>query len=158
MTNGYYFSQFNYVNVQCYDAPSDAQVKGTISYQLTNKNANESDFAITNNPTVLGSFLADGLDTNLGKNASSSVSGTPTTTANTVPGVTGAGNDNHAGDSTTTTTAAAQTKSSSASSSSGFVQGGTSGKSGASNIQADNKVLSGSLFAAVVAIVAMCIL
>jgi len=160
MTNGYYYSQFDYVNIQCYDAPSDVKVNGKTAYKLTNKAATEADFEITDDPTVLGSFLASGLDMDLGKNASSSVSGSATKTANTVPGMSGVGpgNDNHAGDSSATTTAASQTNTGSSSTATGFVQGGGSGSSGASNIQADTKVVSGSLFAVVVAIVAMCIL
>jgi len=161
MTNGYYYAQFDSVTIDCYSAPSDAQVNGSQSYVLTNKNANESDFAITNDPTVLGSFLATGLDMDEGKDESSaSASADATKTANTVPGMTGAGNgvDNHAGDTTASSSQAQQSQTtatdSSGSAVTGFVQGGSSG---ASNIQSET-VLSGSLFAVIVAIVGLCIL
>lgn len=160
MTQGYYYSQFDSVTIDCYDAPSDAQVKGSTSYKLTNKDAKESDFAITDDPTVLGSFLATGLDMDEGKEvASASSSGKASKTANTVPGMTGAGNgvDNHAGDTAASSSQAQQSQATgtgSGSAASGFVQGGSSG---ASNIQPET-VLSGSLFAVVVAIVGLCIL
>lgn len=160
MTNGYYYAQVDSISIDCYDLPSDAQNKGSSSYVLTNKNANESDFAITNNPTVLGSFMATGLNMNLGASSSSSNS---SSSVNTVPGLTGAGpgNDDHGGDTaaqSSGSSSAGQTASSgsSGSATTGFVQGG--GSSGASsNIQSE-KVLSGSLFAAIVAIVGLCIL
>ncbi|KAK5075875.1 putative glycosidase CRH2 [Lithohypha guttulata] len=165
MTNGYYYSQFDSVTIDCYDAPSDAQVKGSKSYKLTNKDASESDFAITDDPTVLGSFLATGLEMDEGKEeaaaASASSSGKASKTANTVPGMTGAGNgvDNHAGDTTASASQAQQSAatgsgSGSGSAASGFVQGGSSG---ASNMQPET-VLSGSLFAVVIAIIGLCIL
>jgi len=169
MTNGYYYAQFDSVDIECYDPPSDAKVNGKTSYKLTDKASAESDFEITDDPTVLGSFLASGLNMDEGKkdssaSASESESGSATKTANTVPGMTGAGNgvDNHAGDSSASAsgnqvqqsqqaTAASGTSGSAAT---GFVQGGSSG---AANIQPET-VLSGSLFAVVVAIVGLCIL
>lgn len=165
MTNGYYYSQFDSVSIDCYNAPSDAKVSGSTSYVLGNKNANEGDFQITNNPTVLGSFLATGLDMNEGAEAaSSSVSGAASKTANTVPGMSGLGPgvDNHASD--TPSSASAQqsqqatgnTGGSGGSAATGFVQG-SSGQSGASNIQTET-VLGGSIFAAIVAIIGLCIL
>lgn len=157
MTNGYYYAQFDSIDIQCYDAPSSAKKSGSKSYKLTNKNAQEGDFEITNDPTVLGSFLASGLNMDLGKEeASKSGDASATKTANTVPGMSGGvgpGNDNHAGDSTETGQQT-QAQATAGSAATGFVQGGSSG---ASNIQPEN-VLSGSLFAVVVAIVGLCIL
>lgn len=166
MTNGYYYAQVDSITVDCYNLPSDVKVNGQTSYVLTNKNALESDFQVTNNPTVLGSFLATGLNMDEGKQAASaSLSSAATKTANTVPGMSGMGpgNDNHASDvpssSTTGNANSQQTGASTGSAGSaatGFVQG-SSGKNGASNIQTET-VLSGSLFAVVVAIVGLCIL
>lgn len=158
MTNGYYYSQFDSVSIDCYDAPSDAKNDGSVSYVLTDAAANESDFEITNDPTVLGSFLASNLDPDYG--ASSSISGAASKTANTVPGMTGAGSgsDNHAGDTTgdsSSTSAAAATGSGSAAS--GFVQGSGDSSGASSNTQPE-QALSGSLFAVVVAIVGLCML
>jgi len=159
MTNGYYYAQFDSVSVDCYDAPSDAKVNGKKSYKLTNKSAEEGDFEITDDPTVLGSFLATGLNMDEGKqDASASVSGSATKTANTVPGMSGAGvgANNHASDSAASSTQAEQSQqpTGSGSAATGFVQGGSSG---ASNIQPET-VLSGSLFAVIVAVVALCVL
>lgn len=166
MTNGYYYAQFDSISVDCYDTPSDVTVKGKSTYVLANKNAEEKDFQITDDPTILGSFLATGLDMDLGKEseASASVSSAATKTANTVPGMSGMGpgNDNHASDVASSSTAAGSTQQagtstgSAGSAATGFVQG-NSGQSGASNIQPET-VLSGSLFAVVVAIVGLCIL
>lgn len=166
MTNGYYYAQFDSITVDCYNTPSDVKVNGQTSYVLTNKNAEEKDFQVTDDPTVLGSFLATGLEPDLGKEAASaSVSSAATKTANTVPGMSGMGpgNDNHASDVASSATGnsnsqqtAGSSTGSAGSAATGFVQG-TSGKNSASNIQTET-VLSGSLFAVVVAIVGLCIL
>lgn len=167
MTNNYYYAQFDSISVQCYDVPSDVKVNGQVSYVLSDTNAEEKDFQLTNDPTVLGSFLATGLEMDLGADtgASASVSAAATKTANTVPGMSGLGpgNDNHASDTPASSSAngggnSQQTGASTGSAGSaatGFVQG--PGQSGASNIQTET-VLSGSLFAVVVAIVGLCIL
>lgn len=163
MTNNYYYAQIDSVSIKCYDTPSDAQVQGSKSYVLTNKNAAQKDFAITNKNTVLGSFLASGLEMDLG--ASQSISGAATKTANTVPGMSGMGPgvDDHSGDTAASNVASSasgqqqqsQAATGSGSAATGFVQGGKSGAS--SNIQPE-KVLSGSLFAVVIAIIGLCIL
>lgn len=158
MTNNYYYAQLDSLSIDCYQTPSDAQVQGTKSYVLTNTNAEEKDFAITNKDTLLGSFLASGDDMDLG--ASSSISGAATRTANIVPGMSGMGPgvDDHSGDATETAAAqSSQTRATgTGSAATGFVQGG--GSSGASsNIQPET-VLSGSLFAVIVAIMGLCIL
>lgn len=157
MTNGYYYAQFDNINIDCYDAPSDAQGNGKKSYKLTDKAATEGDFSITNDDTVLGSFLATGLNMDEGKDeASASASGAATKTANTVPGMSGAGINDHAGDSSATSSQVQSTVAQgTGSAATGFVQG--SGMSGASSVQGET-VLSGSLFAVIVAIVGLCIL
>lgn len=123
---------------------------------LNNKNAAEGDFSITNNPTVLGSFLATGLNMNEGANASASDSGSATKTANTIPGMSGVGPgvDSHSDDgSSSSSSAAASQATGTGSAATGFVQG----HSGASAVQPE-KVLGGSMFAVIVAIVGLCIL
>lgn len=160
MTNGYYYAQFDSIKIDCYNTPSGAKVNGKTSYKLVDKDAEEKDFEITDDPTVLGSFLATGLDMDLGKDdPSSSISASATKTANTVPGMSGMGpgNDNHAGDSASTvSTSQIESATSSGSAATGFVQN-AGGSNSASNIQPET-VLSGSLFAVVVAIVGLCIL
>lgn len=155
MTNGYYYSQFDYVNVQCYDKPSDAKGSGSTSYVLTSSNADEGDFALSNNPTVLGSFQASGLDMDKGKDTSSNSAGN--TNGNTVPGMTGAGpgvapSGTGSGSSASSSTqSAAQGKASNTSG--GFQQG----SSGAANVVPPEK-LGGSIFAVVVALVGLCMI
>ena len=157
MTNGYYYSQFDYVNVECYNAPSGAKGSGKTSYVLTNSNADEGDFSLSNNPTVLGSFLATGLDMDKGKAEQQNGA---SNTANTVPGMTGAGpgvapsgsGGSSNGDSASSTQSAAQGKASNTSGG-GFQQG----SSGAANVVPPEK-LGGSIFAVVVALIGLCML
>lgn len=152
MTNGYYYAQFSQVSIQCYNPPSDAKGNGKTSYKLTNKNANEGDFEISDDPTVLSSFLATGLNMSIG--ASASNSGDATKTANTVPGMSGVGPgvDSHSGDGSSSSSGAAKSTGS-GSAATGFVQG----QSGASAVQPEN-VLGGSIFAVIVALVGLCVL
>ena len=174
-TNGYFYSMYKDVNVQCYNPPSDANGTGTVSYTYNNVDGLEGDISLSNNPTVLGSFLADGTDMNKGKPNPSSTSSskkgasaTPTPTPTnlaTVPGLSGAGgSDGTGGDSGTgsgSNSGSGSGSNSGSSSSSapgtaatgigGFDQGGQKG-SGASR---GEEVMRGSMFAALVAFIGM---
>ena len=172
-TNGYFYSMYKDVNVECYPPPKDANGTGTVSYTYGNVDGLEGDVSLTNDATVLGSFLADGTDMNKGKPNPSSTSSskkgasatpTPTNLA-TVPGLSGAGgSDGTGGDSGTGSGSNSGSGSGSGSSSSsssapgtaatgigGFDQGGQKG-SGASR---GEEVMRGSMFAALVAFVGM---
>lgn len=152
MANGYYYSQFTNVNIECYPTPSDAQGSGSVSYVLTNSFANESDFSVTNQPTVLGSFAATGLNMDFGKSDKNATQ----QTNSTIPGLTGVGPGNTVPGSDSGDSSGGSSSSSSGnngqSASNGFVQNTNS----ASGIQAEK--LSGSIFAAVMAILGLCML
>merc|ERR1712098_962429 len=124
-------------------------------------------------PTVLGSFQANGENMDLGKPSGTASATKPTATAESVPGVSGgdpAGVDTHSSpsssasaiDSASTSTSDSGTGStdsgSSDSGTGGFTQGSDSSsdttKSGADKI-GQEKVLKGSLFAGIVAVIAM---
>lgn len=174
-TNKYFYSMYKEVNVKCYSAPSDATGTGTVSYKYSKADGLEGDINLTNNPTVLGSFLADGTDMNKGKpnpsSTSSSKKGESATPAPsnlaTVPGVSGAGGsdgtgvggDSGSGSGSNSGSGSGSDSGSGTSSASGtaatgiggFDQGGQKG-SGA--IKGD-EVMKGSMFAALVAFVGM---
>lgn len=177
-SNGYFYSMYKDVNVQCYSAPKDANGTGTVSYKYGNVDGLEGDVELTNDPTVLGSFLADGTDMNKGKPNPSSTSSstsskkgasatpTPTNLA-TVPGLSGAGGtdgtgvggDSGSGSGSNSGSGSGSDSGSGTSSASGtaatgiggFDQGGSKG-SGASK---GEEVMRGSIFAALVAFIGM---
>ena len=174
-SNGYFYSMYKDVNVKCYSAPSDANGTGTISYKYGNVDGLEGDVDLTNDPTVLGSFIADGTDLNKGKpnpsSTSSSTKGasatpTPTNLA-TVPGLTGAGGtdgtgvggDSGSGSGSGSGSSGSGSGSSSASGSAatgigGFDQGDQKGSSAkGSAASKGEEVTKGSMFAALVAFI-----
>lgn len=152
MTNGYYYSQFDSVSIDCYDPPSGANSQGSASYIITDKAMTNQSVEITNDKTVLASFEATGLDTSLGNTTSGQTGGT---TNNTVPGMQGGGGGGADSNRGASTSDSSNTATATGSASTGFVQGGSSGAT--STIQAE-QVLSGSLFAAIIAIVGLCML
>lgn len=172
--NGYYYAAFESVTVSCYNATSPPGTNTGVSYYY-NGYAGTNDTVIDGtNSTVLASFEATGLDMEAGKPSGTSASASATATVQTVPGLTGGdpGVDSHASASSvaaseSTGTAAASGSSSASSSSSssdsgsstGFSQGSSSSsssKSGADKLGVgQEKVLKGSIFAGIVAVVAM---
>lgn len=60
MQNGYYFARFSEVTVQCYDPPSQAQKKGSKSYQYTDERGTNDTVAITDKQVILGSLMGTG--------------------------------------------------------------------------------------------------
>ncbi|KAF6233204.1 hypothetical protein HO173_008493 [Letharia columbiana] len=168
-TNGYFYSMYNDVNVECYPAPSDANGTGTVSYKYGDVDGLEGDIELTNDPTILGSFVADGTDMSKGKSNPSSTSSTkggsatatPTNLA-TVPGLSGAGGTDGTGvggDSGSGSGSSSGSDSGSGTSSAsgtaatgigGFDQGDQKQGSGASK---GEEVTRGSIFAALVAFI-----
>lgn len=136
---GYYYATFGEITVQCYDAPNGTVSNGNKSYMFTNKDGLQQSVQITNNDTVLASFGATGLDMDLGASDSSSSNGTN----GTVPENQG-GSGNVPGSSTS---------SGSSSTSSGFSQGSSTDTSGAPS--QNERVMRGSFFAALVAVVVL---
>lgn len=90
--NGYFYSMFKDVNVECYPTPSGANVSGKVSYVYTDNKGINSSIAVTNDPTVLDSLLGTGTD--MDKNypsAASSGSAAATSGVAVIPGLSGAG-------------------------------------------------------------------
>lgn len=156
--DGHYAATIGQVDVKCYDPPKDTKKTGSTSYLFTSDKAMVGDVEITGNSTVLGSLGATGLDMDLGsKNSSSSTSGSSSAAASdSVPTIKGGvGNMAHGN----TTSSSGSSGSSSTSSSAGastttsddFNQGAPN--SGAPN--QNERVLRGSFFAVLVAVVVL---
>lgn len=171
MQNGYYYATFDQVSIQCYDPPSGANTSGTKSYVFNNDAMTNNTVEITNDNTILKSFLATGLNMSAGdSSASASASGSAKTSdVETVPGLSGGGTGNNGqrGDNNSDSSSASSGNSGSGSASAtgsastGFVQGSgsNSDSNGASQIGGNGEaVLRGSLFAVVVALVGLCVL
>jgi len=173
-TNGYYYAAFESVTISCYNATSSPGTNTGVSYTYNGYTGTNETVVDGTNATVLGSFLATGNNMNFGAAVSSGTStgAQPATTAETVPGLTGGnpGVDAHSSsavaDSASTATSAAggsqssdsSSGGSSGSSNSGFSQGTSSGsgsKSGAEKLGAGQEQLKGSIFAGLVALIAM---
>lgn len=181
--NGYYYATFKSVTMSCYNGTSAPGTNSGKSYTYNNDAGTNNTVVDGNKDTVLGSFLATGTNMTLGESTASASGSKPSTTVQTVPGLSGAGpgTDNHNDGNSGSSSAAAATISSSptqsagdsssssgssdsSGSSGGFSQGGdssssssssTSSKSGAEKLGAQEKVLKGSVFAGIVAVVAM---
>lgn len=169
MENGYYYATFDEVSVQCYDPPSNANVNGSKSYIFTDDAMTNSTVEITDENTVLKSFLSTGLNMTVDNpSAAASASGSAkTSNVETVPGMSGGGTGNNGqrGDNTTDSSSSSSDSGSSSASatgsaSTGFVQGDGSGSgSGAGQLGGNSEaVLRGSLFAVVVAVIGLCVL
>lgn len=102
MQNGYYYAMVKDISVECYDPPSNVQKNGNEVYYYTSTNGMEGDVAIGNNDTELASFFASGNDMKKDPNKQTD-SGTKTTestmtaTPETVPGLSGGGNQGISG-------------------------------------------------------------
>jgi beta-glucanase (GH16 family) len=147
---GYYYATIGQVDVQCYTPPSGAIQTGNSAYLFTSEAALEADVEITGNSTVLGSMGATGLDMTLGADSSSSATSTgsdsvPTNNSGSVGG---------AGSSSSSTGTSSTEGGSSSTTSSGFSQG-TSASQGNSAPNQNERVLRGSLFAVLVAVVVL---
>ncbi|KAF9885724.1 hypothetical protein FE257_012609 [Aspergillus nanangensis] len=168
---GYYYATFGEVTVECYDPPKDSYSLGTKSYININEDGVEDSIRITNNNTVLASLGATGLDMDLG--GDNDDDNNNNSTENTVPenhggtgsepgnsgGSTSSGNsDSSGGSSDSSDSSGSSDSSDSSNDSSDFSQGNqdtssTTGSSGASS--PNERVMQGSFFAVLVAIVVM---
>ena len=165
MVNGYYYAAFDSVQMTCYNPPDGYASNGTKSYVYTDTAMTNSTVEITNENTILGSFLATGLNMSEGSSTGSSPS--KSSNVNTIPGLTGAGPGTNTHDNGTTSggdgsgsgnsgTAGTQAASGSGSAATGFVQG-DGGSNGVGKV-GEERVLQGSLMAVVIAIVGLCVL
>jgi hypothetical protein len=161
MTNGYYYATFQSVTMSCYNATSAPGTNTGVSYTYNNIAGTNNTVIDGNEPTILDSFLDTGLNPTAG--ASASGSSTPSSTAQSIPGLSGGGSGTNpgSGESSSSSSASSSTQTSSSSSGSGsgsgFSQGGTgSTSSGADKLgMSQERVLKGSLFAGIVAVVGM---
>ena len=164
--NGYYYAMFQDINVQCYNAPSGANVSGTDSYIYTHSAGINNSIAVTNDNTILKSLLGTGTDQDKDYPSASGTSPSAQATSQvaTVPGLTGAGpgTDGTRGGGSTGNSGSGSGSGSPAGSAAGsastgiggFSQG-DQGKSGASK---GEEVMGGSMFAALVAFIGMLML
>lgn len=178
--NGYYYATFQSVTISCFNATSAPGTNTGKSYTYNNDAGTNNTVVDGNDDTVLSSFLATGSNKTIGAVASSaSGSSSASTTAQTIPGLTGSGpgTDSHgdsgsSGSSDSGSSSATSADSSTAtdsssgsaqtsSSSNSFSQGdgssssSSSSKSGADKLGGQERVMKGSIFAGIVAVVAM---
>lgn len=141
---GYYYATVGQVDVQCYQPPAGTPQTGDNAYIYTNEAALVNDIAITDNSTVLASMGATGLNMNLGAGSSSSAAASA---SDSVPTNSGGSGGMAAGGAAGSSAASA-----SPSASPGFSQGTGQGNSAP---KSNERVLRGSLFAVLVAVVAL---
>ncbi|KAM3066110.1 putative glycosidase CRH2 [Clarireedia jacksonii] len=165
--NGYYYASFESVDIECYKANSSLGTNTGTSYTYSSLVGTNNTVVDGNKPTILKSLLGTGTNMSAAypSAASSSGAAAPSATEAQIPGLTGTGGggvDTHSSggssDSSSGTSSASGT--SSTGGSSGFSQGTGSSGSGSSS-SADKvganqeRVLKGSLFAGIVAVVGM---
>ncbi|KAL4875926.1 concanavalin A-like lectin/glucanase domain-containing protein [Aspergillus karnatakaensis] len=157
---GYYSASFRNITVQCYDPPSDTNVHGDVSYDFKDNKGVESSVEITNNKTVLASLGATGLDMDLGGNNTESNAGNSTgsLTNSTVPQNHG-GSGQNPGSSTGSGSGTSSGEDSSSTNEPGTFNQGDGGDDSANPDNAaaspNERVLKGSFFAVLVAIVVL---
>lgn len=179
--NGYYYATFSEVSISCYNAQSPPGTNSGVSYTYNNAIGLNNTVVDGDKPTVLKSLLGTGTNMSADYPHASSASGSKSSAAAsasssdlaTIPGLSGAGpgTNGHPGDDSSGSSSAAGSSptgsssgSDSGSGSGGFSQGGGSGDSGSSSssknsgagkLGGQEKVLKGSIFAGIVAVVAM---
>lgn len=123
MQNGYYYAQVKEVSVECYDPPSGIQSNGNKAYYYTNTDGLQNDVAIGNNNTILGSILADGDNPDFKPKSATQGGSKPTSTPETVPGISGGGSQQIGGQESGDSAGASGSASAPGSSPTGFTQG-----------------------------------
>ncbi|RDW72102.1 hypothetical protein BP5796_08136 [Coleophoma crateriformis] len=157
-SHGYDYAMFQSVTVDCYNATKAPGTNTGVSYTYNNAAGTNDTVIDGDKPTVLKSLVGTGTNMSAGL-----LDGSASATAQTIPGLSGAGpgTDGHASESASSGASATGSSTSSGSSAacSGFCQGvsgsGSSSQSGAEMLNAQTRMLEGSVFAALVAIVAM---
>lgn len=155
--DGYYAATIGQVDVKCYDPPKDVKKTGDTAYLYTSDKAMVTDVEITGNSTVLASLGATGLDMDSGaKNSSSSSSGGSSSAAasDSVPtnkgGSGGMASGNAASSGSSGSSSTTSSADASATTSDDFNQGAPN-----SAPNQNERVLRGSLFAVLVAVVVL---
>ncbi|KAL3450602.1 concanavalin A-like lectin/glucanase domain-containing protein [Aspergillus insuetus] len=158
-TKGYYYATYGEVTVECYDPPSGTNIEGDVSYDFKDDRGIEASVEITDNKTVLASLGATGLDMDLGSNSTSNnnnnsnSTGTITNNSTVPPNLGGTGGQSGGGSSSTGT--GEETTSTNAPGT--FNQGTDTSSEDDENAAAspNERVLRGSFFAVLVAIVVL---
>ncbi|KAJ9224220.1 CAZyme family GH16 [Paecilomyces variotii] len=153
--HGYYYALFDQVTMECYDPPARANIQGNSSYIYTSYAGTNNTVEITDKPTVLSSFEATGTNMTAGASSASSSASSTASGDDTVPGVkggSGAASDSGSSSSSSSSGTSSGTSSGSGSSTTGFTQGGSQNNGALSQ---NERVLSGSLFAVLVAVVVL---
>jgi hypothetical protein len=151
--NGYYYASFTSVTVNCFNATSAPGTNKGVSYTYNGYSGTNDTVVDGKNATVLASFLATGLDMELGASSGTASGAQPSSTAETIPGQSGGspaqiGSHGDSGSSDSSSSGGSSTAT-------GFVQGATgTSKSGADKL-GQEKAVKGSVFAVIVAIAAM---
>ncbi|KAJ5888206.1 glycosidase crf2 [Penicillium taxi] len=141
---GYYYAEFGKIDVTCYATPDGTVTKGNSSYLYTSDSGLQADVEVTGNSTVLGSLGATGLDMDYGANSSSTVTG-----SDSVPTNEGGSGGRTGTDSSTGSDSASTTDTT-------FNQGTTTSASSKGGAAGQNeRVLRGSFFAVLVAVVVL---
>jgi hypothetical protein len=170
--NGYYYASFESVDIECYNATSSLGTNTGVSYTYSSLVGTNNTVVDGDKPTILKSLLGTGTNMSAAyPSAASSGAAAASATAAQIPGLTGTGGggvDDHSSgdDSSSGSSSSSGTSSASGSSStggsSGFSQGtGSSGSGSGSKSAADKvganqeRVLKGSVFAGIVAVVGM---
>lgn len=153
--HGYYYATFGEVDIQCYDPPSGANIQGNTSYIYTDYAATNNTVEITGNSTVLSSFSATGTNMTAGS-STSSASGiaSSSSASDSIPGENGGSGSGGSAQSNPNFNSSS-TNTNSNSTSTGFSQGGSSTAKGSGASLQSERVLQGSLFAVLVAVVVL---
>ncbi|PQE23169.1 glycoside hydrolase family 16 protein [Rutstroemia sp. NJR-2017a BVV2] len=168
--NKYYYASFESVDIECYNATSSLGTNTGVSYTYSSLVGTNNTVVDGDKPTILKSLLGTGTNMSAAyPSAASSGAAAASATAAQIPGLTGTGGggvDTHSSGDDSSSGSSSGTSSASGSSStggsSGFSQGtGSSGSGSGSKSAADKvganqeRVLKGSVFAGIVAVVGM---
>ncbi|KAJ5212285.1 glycosidase crf2 [Penicillium cinerascens] len=149
---GYYYATIGQVDIECYTPPAGTTQTGNTSYLYTSEAAMQANVEIVGNSTVLGSMGATGLDMTLGANSSSNATstGSDSVPTNGSGAIGGAASNS----SSSTSSGTSSTESGSSGTSTGFTQTPSASKDNGAPNQ-NERVLRGSLFAVLVAVVVL---
>jgi hypothetical protein len=157
--HGYYYATFGEVDIQCYDPPSGANIQGNTSYIYTDVAATNNTVEITGNSTILSSFDATGTNMTAGSSTSSAsgtaASSSASDSSDSIPGENGGSGSGGSAQSNPNFNSSSSTNTNSNSTSTGFSQGGSSTAKGSGASLQSERVLQGSLFAVLVAVVVL---
>lgn len=173
----YYYAAIKEIKIECYDPPNGAETSGSKAYIYNDKAGLNNTVEITNDNTILKSFLGSGLQPDAGAQPSGTASASAavaSTDAPTVPGLSGAGTGStgqrggggaqvedspNGGSPTPGSEGGSPTGEASAPSGSdfhGFSQGGSN--TGSASNPKGEKVMQGSMLAVLLAIAGLLII